>query len=157
MATRIALTALATARRLFAQHRLDHECRPMSGAPVRAVASRPGRVFALVTKEPNIAALKGQISACRISAAPITSHPVGFDAYGLPLQDVQILSIGEEKVILEPCARGNPRRNDSPLALPKPRSMALKGLLKLGRGAVPVAGIARTRTRSRAIARDQKV
>jgi len=69
MAPRIALTALPT-------HQIDYSLNigsAMRGAPVRAVASSTvAPVFALVSKEPCVAALKGKILGLAIRAEQIT-------------------------------------------------------------------------------------
>jgi len=73
MAPRIALTALAT-------HQIDYSLNigstmraAMRGAPVRAVASSTvAPFFALVSKEPSVAALKGKILGLAIRAEQIT-------------------------------------------------------------------------------------
>jgi ABC-type nitrate/sulfonate/bicarbonate transport system substrate-binding protein len=62
MAPRIAITALATSQVDYSLNIGSTMRAAMRGAPVRAVASSTvAPFFALVTKEPNIAALKGKI------------------------------------------------------------------------------------------------
>ena len=109
MAPRIAITALATNQVDYSLNIGSTMRAAMRGAPVRAVASSTvAPFFALVTKEPNIAALKGKILG--VSDFGGTNYQVTrmvLTHYGLaPLKDVQILSIGEEKVILDALLSG---------------------------------------------------
>jgi ABC-type nitrate/sulfonate/bicarbonate transport system substrate-binding protein len=109
MAPRIALTALAT-------HQIDYSLNigstmraAMRGAPVRAVASSTvAPFFALVSKEPSVAALKGKILG--VTDPGGTNYQVTkmiLSHYGLvPLKDVQLLTIGEEKLILDSMIAG---------------------------------------------------
>jgi ABC-type nitrate/sulfonate/bicarbonate transport system substrate-binding protein len=109
MAPRIALTALAT-------HQIDYSLNigstmraAMRGAPVRAVASSTvAPFFALVSKEPSVAALKGKILG--VTDPGGTNYQVTkmiLSHYGLvPLKDVQLLTIGEEKLILDAMIAG---------------------------------------------------
>ena len=109
MAPRIALTALAT-------HQIDYSLNigstmraAMRGAPVRAVASRTvAPFFALVSKEPSVAGLKGKILG--VTDPGGTNYQVTkmiLSHYGLvPLKDVQLLTIGEEKLILDAMLAG---------------------------------------------------
>jgi len=109
MAPRIAITALATSQVDFSLNIGSTMRAAMRGAPVRAVASSTvAPFFALVTKEPNIQALKGKTLG--VSDFGGTNYQVTrmvLNHYGLvPLKDVQILSIGEEKVILDALLAG---------------------------------------------------
>jgi ABC-type nitrate/sulfonate/bicarbonate transport system substrate-binding protein len=109
MAPRIALTALAT-------HQIDYSLNigstmraAMRGAPVRAVASSTvAPFFALVSKEPSVAGLKGKILG--VTDPGGTNYQVTkmiLSHYGLvPLKDVQLLTIGEEKLILDAMLAG---------------------------------------------------
>lgn len=109
MAPRIALTALATNQIDYSLNIGSTMRAAMRGAPVRAVASSTvAPFFALVSKEPNVAALKGKILG--VTDPGGTNYQVTkiiLNHYGLvPLKDVQLLTIGEEKVILDAMLAG---------------------------------------------------
>lgn len=109
MAPRIALTALATNQFDYSLNIGSTMRAAMRGAPVRAVASSTvAPFFALVSKEPNGAALKGKILG--VTDPGGTNYQVTkiiLNHYGLvPLKDVQLLTIGEEKVILDAVLAG---------------------------------------------------
>lgn len=109
MAPRIALTALATNQIDYSLNIGSTMRAAMRGAPVRAVASSTvAPFFALVSKEPNVAALKGKILG--VTDPGGTNYQVTkiiLNHYGLvPLKDVQLLTIGEEKVILDALLAG---------------------------------------------------
>jgi ABC-type nitrate/sulfonate/bicarbonate transport system substrate-binding protein len=109
MAPRIALTALATNQIDYSLNIGSTMRAAMRGAPVRAVASSTvAPFFALVAKEPNVAALKGKILG--VTDPGGTNYQVTkiiLTHYGLvPLKDVQLLTIGEEKVILDAMLAG---------------------------------------------------
>jgi ABC-type nitrate/sulfonate/bicarbonate transport system substrate-binding protein len=109
MAPRIALTALATNQIDYSLNIGSTMRAAMRGAPVRAVASSTvAPFFALVSKEPNVAALKGKILG--VTDPGGTNYQVTkiiLTHYGLvPLKDVQLLTIGEEKLILDSLVAG---------------------------------------------------
>jgi ABC-type nitrate/sulfonate/bicarbonate transport system substrate-binding protein len=109
MAPRIALTALATNQIDYSLNIGSTMRAAMRGAPVRAVASSTvAPFFALVSKEPNVAALKGKILG--VTDPGGTNYQVTkiiLNHYGLvPLKDVQLLTIGEEKLILDALLAG---------------------------------------------------
>jgi len=109
MAPRIALTALATKQVDYSLNIGSTMRAAMRGAPVRAVASSTvAPFFALVSKEPNVAALKGKILG--VTDPGGTNYQVTkiiLAHYGLvPLKDVQLLTIGEEKLILDAMLAG---------------------------------------------------
>jgi ABC-type nitrate/sulfonate/bicarbonate transport system substrate-binding protein len=109
MAPRIALTALATNQIDYSLNIGSTMRAAMRGAPVRAVASSTvAPFFALVSKEPNVAALKGKILG--VTDPGGTNYQVTkmiLTHYGLvPLKDVQLLTIGEEKLILDAMLAG---------------------------------------------------
>ncbi|HEX9453027.1 MAG TPA: ABC transporter substrate-binding protein, partial [Candidatus Binatia bacterium] len=109
MAPRIALTALATNQIDYSLNIGSTMRAAMRGAPVRAVASSTvAPFFALVSKEPNVAALKGKILG--VTDPGGTNYQVTkiiLTHYGLvPLKDVQLLTIGEEKLILDSMVAG---------------------------------------------------
>ncbi|HYA30457.1 MAG TPA: ABC transporter substrate-binding protein [Acidobacteriota bacterium] len=109
MAPRIALTALATNQVDYSLNIGSTMRAAMRGAPVRAVASSTvAPFFALVSKEPNVAALKGKILG--VTDPGGTNYQVTkiiLAHYGLvPLKDVQLLTIGEEKLILDAMLAG---------------------------------------------------
>lgn len=161
MAPRIALTALATSQVDYSLNIGSTMRAAMRGAPVRAVASSTvAPFFALVTKEPNIAALKGKILG--VSDFGGTNYQVTrmvLTHYGLaPLKDVQILSIGEEKVILDALLSG--RINGAMLSPPWPFEAEKHGFKIIIKASdvvqFPFAGSARTRTRLKPIASRSK-
>lgn len=109
MAPRIAITALATSQVDYSLNIGSTLRAAMRNAPVRAVASSTvAPFFALATKEPNLAALKGKILGVsdfggtnfQVTKMVLTHHGLA------PLKDVQILSIGEEKLILDALISG---------------------------------------------------
>jgi ABC-type nitrate/sulfonate/bicarbonate transport system substrate-binding protein len=109
MAPRIALTALATNQIDYSLNIGSTMRAAMRGAPVRAVASSTvAPFFALVSKEANVAALKGKILG--VTDPGGTNYQVTkiiLTHYGLvPLKDVQLLTIGEEKLILDSMVAG---------------------------------------------------
>jgi len=109
MAPRIALTALATNQIDYSLNIGSTMRATMRGAPVRAVASSTvAPFFALVSKEANVAALKGKILG--VTDPGGTNYQVTkiiLTHYGLvPLKDVQLLTIGEEKLILDSMVAG---------------------------------------------------
>jgi ABC-type nitrate/sulfonate/bicarbonate transport system substrate-binding protein len=109
MAPRIALTALATNQVDYSLNIGSTMRAAMRGAPVRAVASSTvAPFFALVSKETSVAALKGKILG--VTDPGGTNYQVTkiiLNHYGLvPLKDVQLLTIGEEKLILDSMLAG---------------------------------------------------
>jgi ABC-type nitrate/sulfonate/bicarbonate transport system substrate-binding protein len=109
MAPRIALTALATSQVDYSLNIGSSLRAAMRAAPVRAVASSTvAPFFALAAKEPSIAALKGKIlGTSDFGGTNFQVTKMVLMHFGLvPLKDVQILAIGEEKLILDALVAG---------------------------------------------------
>jgi ABC-type nitrate/sulfonate/bicarbonate transport system substrate-binding protein len=109
MAPRIALTALATSQVDYSLNIGSTMRAAMRGAPVRAVASSTvAPFFALATKEPNIGALKGKIlGVSDFGGTNFQVTKLVLAHYGMTaLKDVQVLAIGEEKLILDALVSG---------------------------------------------------
>lgn len=109
MAPRIALTARATSQVDYSLSSGSTLRAAMRAAPVRAVASSTvAPFFALVSKEPSVTALKGKIlGVSDFGGTNFQVTKMVLTHYGLvPLKDVQILSIGAEKVILDALVAG---------------------------------------------------
>lgn len=109
MAPRIAITALATSQVDYSLNIGSTLRAAMRNAPVRAVGSSTvAPFFALATKEPNMAALKGKIlGVSDFGGTNFQVTKMVLTHYGLvPLKDVQILSIGEEKLIMDALIAG---------------------------------------------------
>ena len=109
VAPRIAITALATNQVDYSMNIGSTLRAAMRGLPVRAVASSTvAPFFALVTKEKSVQDLKGKLLG--VTDPGGTNYQVTkliLQHYGLvPLKDVQLLTIGEEKVILEALLSG---------------------------------------------------
>jgi len=108
-APRIAITALATNQVDYSMNIGSTLRAAMRGLPVRAVASSTvAPFFALVSKEKSVQDLKGKLLG--VTDPGGTNYQVTkliLQHYGLvPLKDVQLLTIGEEKVILEALLAG---------------------------------------------------
>ena len=109
MAPRIALTARAKSQVDYSLSIGSTLRAAMRAAPVRAVASSTvAPFFALVSKEPSVTALKGKIlGVSDFGGTNFQVTKMVLTHYGLvPLKDVQILSIGAEKVILDALVAG---------------------------------------------------
>jgi ABC-type nitrate/sulfonate/bicarbonate transport system substrate-binding protein len=109
VAPRIAITALATNQVDYSMNIGSTMRAAMRGLPVRAVASSTvAPFFALVSKEKSVQDLKGKLLG--VTDPGGTNYQVTkliLQHYGLvPLKDVQLLTIGEEKVILEALLSG---------------------------------------------------
>ncbi len=109
VAPRIAITALATNQVDYSMNIGSTLRAAMRGLPVRAVASSTvAPFFALVSKEKSVQDLKGKLLG--VTDPGGTNYQVTkliLQHYGLvPLKDVQLLTIGEEKVILEALLAG---------------------------------------------------
>lgn len=121
MAPRIALTALATSQVDYSLNIGSTMRAAMRGAPVRAVASSTvAPFFALASKEPSMAALKGKIlGTSDFGGTNFQVTKMVLMHFGLvPLKDVQILAIGEEKLILDALVAG--RINGAMMSPPWP-------------------------------------
>jgi NitT/TauT family transport system substrate-binding protein len=104
VAPRLAITALATNQVDYSLNIGSTMRAAMRGLPVRAVASSTvAPFFALVSKEKSVQDLKGKLLG--VTDLGGTNYQVTkliLQHYGLvPLKDVQLLTIGEEKIILE--------------------------------------------------------
>jgi ABC-type nitrate/sulfonate/bicarbonate transport system substrate-binding protein len=109
VAPRIAITALATNQVDYSMNIGSTLRAAMRGLPVRAVASSTvAPFFALVSKEKSVQDLRGKLLG--VTDPGGTNYQVTkliLQHYGLvPLKDVQLLTIGEEKVILEALLSG---------------------------------------------------
>jgi ABC-type nitrate/sulfonate/bicarbonate transport system substrate-binding protein len=109
VAPRIAITALATNQVDYSMNIGSTLRAAMRGLPVRAVASSTvAPFFALVSKEKNVQDLKGKLLG--VTDPGGTNYQVTkliLQHYGLvPLKDVQLLTIGEEKLILDALVAG---------------------------------------------------
>ncbi len=109
VAPRIAITALATNQVDYSMNIGSTLRAAMRGLPVRAVASSTvAPFFALVSKEKSVQDLKGKLLG--VTDPGGTNYQVTkliLQHYGLvPLKDVQLLTIGEEKVLLEALLSG---------------------------------------------------
>ena len=109
VAPRIAITALATNQVDYSMNIGSTLRAAMRGLPVRAVASSTvAPFFALVSKEKNVQDLKGRLLG--VTDPGGTNYQVTkliLQHYGLvPLKDVQLLTIGEEKLILDALIAG---------------------------------------------------
>src|SRR5258706_10548761 len=109
VAPRIAITALATNQVDYSLNIGSTMRAAMRGLPVRAVASSTtAPFFALITREKSVQDLKGKLVG--VTDPGGTNYQVTkliLQHYGLvPLKDVQLLTIGEEKVILEALLSG---------------------------------------------------
>ncbi|MGH7768165.1 MAG: ABC transporter substrate-binding protein [Candidatus Binatia bacterium] len=109
VAPRIALTALATNQVDYSMNIGSTMRAAMRGLPVRAVASSTvAPFFALVSKEKSVQDLKGKLLG--VTDPGGTNYQVTkliLQHYGLvPLKDVQLLTIGEEKLLLDAMLAG---------------------------------------------------
>jgi ABC-type nitrate/sulfonate/bicarbonate transport system substrate-binding protein len=109
VAPRIAITALATSQVDYSLNIGSTMRAAMRGLPVRAVASSTvAPFFALITKEKSVQDLKGKLVG--VTDPGGTNYQVTkliLQHYGLvPLKDVQLLTIGEEKLILDSLLSG---------------------------------------------------
>ena len=109
VAPRLAITALATNQVDYSMNIGSTMRAAMRGAPVRAVASSTiAPFFALVSKEKSVQDLKGKVLG--VTDPGGTNYQVTkliLSHYGLtPLKDVTLLTIGEEKIILEAMLAG---------------------------------------------------
>ena len=109
VAPRLAITALATNQIDYSMNIGSTMRAAMRGLPVRAVASSTvAPFFALVSKEKSVQDLKGKILG--VTDPGGTNYQVTkliLSHYGLvPLKDVTLLTIGEEKIILEAMLAG---------------------------------------------------
>jgi ABC-type nitrate/sulfonate/bicarbonate transport system substrate-binding protein len=109
VAPRIALTALATNQVDYSMNIGSTMRAAMRGLPVRAVASSTvAPFFALVSKEKSVQDLKGKLLG--VTDPGGTNYQVTkliLQHYGLvPLKDVQLLTIGEEKLLLDAMIAG---------------------------------------------------
>jgi ABC-type nitrate/sulfonate/bicarbonate transport system substrate-binding protein len=109
VAPRIAITALATNQVDYSMNIGSTMRAAMRGLPVRAVASSTvAPFFALVSKEKSVQDLKGKLLG--VTDPGGTNYQVTkliLQHYGLvPLKDVQLLTIGEEKLILDALLAG---------------------------------------------------
>jgi ABC-type nitrate/sulfonate/bicarbonate transport system substrate-binding protein len=109
VAPRIAITALATNQVDYSLNIGSTMRAAMRGLPVRAVASSTvAPFFALITKEKSVQDLKGKLVG--VTDPGGTNYQVTkliLQHYGLvPLKDVQLLTIGEEKLILDSLLSG---------------------------------------------------
>lgn len=109
VAPRIAITALATNQVDYSLNIGSTMRAAMRGLPVRAVASSTtAPFFALITREKSVQDLKGKLVG--VTDPGGTNYQVTkliLQHYGLtPLKDVQLLTIGEEKVILDALLSG---------------------------------------------------
>ncbi len=109
VAPRIAIAALATNQVDYSMNIGSTLRAAMRGLPVRAVASSTvAPFFALVSKEKSVQDLRGKLLG--VTDPGGTNYQVTkliLQHYGLvPLKDVQLLTIGEEKVILEALLSG---------------------------------------------------
>ena len=108
-APRIAITALATNQVDYSMNIGSTLRAAMRGLPVRAVASSTvAPFFALVSKEKSMQDLKGKLLG--VTDPGGTNYQVTkliLNHYGLvPLKDVQLLTIGEEKLLLDAMIAG---------------------------------------------------
>jgi NitT/TauT family transport system substrate-binding protein len=109
VAPRIAITALATNQVDYSMNIGSTLRAAMRGLPVRAVASSTvAPFFALVSKEKSVQDLKGKLLG--VTDPGGTNYQVTkliLQHYGLvPLKDVQLLTIGEEKLLLDAMIAG---------------------------------------------------
>ncbi|OGQ83359.1 MAG: hypothetical protein A3F90_07995 [Deltaproteobacteria bacterium RIFCSPLOWO2_12_FULL_60_19] len=109
VAPRLAITALAINQVDYSMNIGSTMRAAMRGLPVRAVASSTiAPFFALVSKEKSVQDLKGKLLG--VTDPGGTNYQVTkliLSHYGLvPLKDVQLLTIGEEKIILEAMLAG---------------------------------------------------
>ena len=109
VAPRIAIVALATNQVDYSMNIGSTMRAAMRGLPVRAVASSTiAPFFALVTREKSVQDLKGKLIG--VTDPGGTNYQVTkliLQHYGLvPLKDVQLLTIGEEKLILDALLAG---------------------------------------------------
>ena len=109
VAPRIAITALATNQVDYSMNIGSTLRAAMRGLPVRAVASSTvAPFFALVSKEKSVQDLKGKLLG--VTDPGGTNYQVTkliLQHYGLvPLKDVQLLMIGEEKLLLDALIAG---------------------------------------------------
>jgi ABC-type nitrate/sulfonate/bicarbonate transport system substrate-binding protein len=109
VAPRIAITALATNQVDYLMNIGSTMRAAMRGLPVRAVASSTvAPFFALVSKEKSVQDLRGKLLG--VTDPGGTNYQVTkliLQHYGLvPLKDVQLLTIGEEKLILDSLLSG---------------------------------------------------
>ena len=109
VAPRLAITALATNQVDYSMNIGSTMRAAMRGLPVRAVASSTiAPFFALVSKEKNVMDLKGKVLG--VTDPGGTNYQVTkliLSHFGLtPLRDVTLLTIGEEKIILEAMLAG---------------------------------------------------
>ena len=109
VAPRLAITALATGQIDYSMNIGSTLRAAMRGLPVRAVASSTvAPFFALVAKENSVQELKGKLLG--VTDPGGTNYQVTkliLAHYGLtPLKDVQLLTIGEEKLILDALLSG---------------------------------------------------
>ena len=109
VAPRLAITALATNQVDYSMNIGSTMRAAMRGLPVRAVASSTvAPFFALVSKEKSVQDLRGKILG--VTDPGGTNYQVTkliLQHYGLvPLKDVQLLTIGEEKLVLESLIAG---------------------------------------------------
>ena len=109
VAPRLAITALATNQVDYSMNIGSTMRAAMRGLPVRAVASSTiAPFFALVSKENSVQDLKGKLLG--VTDPGGTNYQVTkliLSHYGLvPLKDVPLLTIGEEKLLLEALLAG---------------------------------------------------
>lgn len=109
VAPRLAITALATNQVDYSLNIGSTMRAAMRGLPVRAVASSTAApFFALVAKERSVPELRGKIVG--VTDPGGTNYQVTkliLSHYGLaPLKDVQLLTVGEEKLLLEAMIAG---------------------------------------------------
>jgi len=109
VAPRIAITALATNQVDYSMNIGSTMRAAMRGLPVRAVASSTvAPFFALVSREKSVQDLKGKLLG--VTDPGGTNYQVTkliLQHYGLvPLKDVQLFTIGEEKLLLDAMIAG---------------------------------------------------
>ena len=109
VAPRLAITALATNQVDYSMNIGSTMRAAMRGLPVRAVASSTvAPFFALVSKEKTVRELRGKLLG--VTDPGGTNYQVTkliLSHYGLvPLKDVQLLTVGEEKLLLEAMIAG---------------------------------------------------
>ncbi len=109
VAPRLAITALATNQVDYSMNIGSTMRAAMRGLPVRAVASSTvAPFFALVSKEKSVQELRGKVLG--VTDPGGTNYQVTkliLSHYGLvPLKDVQLLTVGEEKLLLEAMIAG---------------------------------------------------
>ena len=109
VAPRLAITALATNQVDYSMNIGSTMRAAMRGLPVRAVASSTvAPFFALVSKEKSVQELRGKLLG--VTDPGGTNYQVTkliLSHYGLvPLKDVQLLTVGEEKLLLEAMIAG---------------------------------------------------